>query len=159
MSDEEGGSNTWRYIGIGCAVAALIGACVIGSCFACAGAGIGAGMVAFEAPVETTRTFMTAVRTHDAATAYAQMSTAYTLTHSQADFETALEALPELAASTDQTISQRNIHQTGATMGGVLEGPMGGTFEVTLHQEGEAWKIDDVSTANASLTGGVRGAE
>jgi hypothetical protein len=36
---------------------------------------------------------------------------------------------------------------------------MGGTFEVTLHQEGEAWKIDDVSTANASLTGGVRGAE
>lgn len=155
MSDEEGGSSTWRYIGIGCGVAALIGACVIGSCFACAGAGIGAGMVAFEAPVETTRTFMSAVRAHDGATAYAQMSTAYTLTHSQADFETALQALPELALSTDQTISQRNINQAGAVMGGVLEGPTGGTFEVTLHQEGEVWKIDDVSTGNARLTGGA----
>lgn len=155
MSDEEGGSSTWRYVGIGCAIAALIGACAIGSCFACAGAGIGAGMVAFEAPVETTRTFMTAVRSNDGATAYAQMSTAYTLTHSQAEFETALAALPELAASTDQTISQRNINQTGAVMAGTLEGPMGGRFEVTLHQEGEVWKIDDVSTSNARLTGGA----
>ena len=155
MSDEEGGSNTWRYVGIGCGIAALIGACVVGSCFACAGAGIGAGMVAFEAPVETTRTFMTAVRANDSATAYAQMSTAYTLTHSQADFETALTSVPELAASTEQSISQRSIQQGSAVMGGTLEGPMGGRFEVTLHQEGEAWKIDDVSTANARLTGGA----
>ena len=155
MSDEEGGSSTWRYVGIGCGIAALIGACLIGSCFACAGAGVGAGMVAFEAPVAATRTFMTAVRANDGATAYAQMSTAYTLTHSQADFETALAALPELAASTDQTISQRRIQQASAVMGGSLEGPMGGTFEVTLHQEGEVWKIDDVSTRNARLTGGA----
>ena len=153
MSDEEGGSNTWRYVGIGCGIAALIGACVIGSCVACAGAGIGAGMVAFEAPVETTRTFMTAVRAHDGASAYAQMSTAYTLTHSQGDFDAALETLPELVASTDQTISQRRIQQSTAELGGTLQGPMGGSFEVTLHQEGEAWRIDDVSTANARLTG------
>jgi len=155
MSDEEGGSNTWRYVGIGCGIAALIGACTIGTCFAGAGACAGAGMVAFEAPVETTRTFMTSVRANDGATGYAQMSTAYTLTHSQAEFETSLAALPELAASTDQTISQRNINQTGAVMGGTFEGPMGGRFEVTLHQEGEAWKIDDVTTANARLTGGA----
>lgn len=152
MSDE-GESKTWRYVGIGCGVAALIGACVLGSCVACAGAGIGAGVVAFEAPVETTRTFLSAVRAHDGATAYAQMSTAYTLTHSQSDFETALESLPLLAASTDQTISQRSIQPTGAVMGGTLEGPEGGTFEIRLHQEGEDWRIDEVSTGDLHLTG------
>ena len=40
MEDGGGGSNTWKYVGIGCGVAVLLSLCAVGGCVACGAAGI-----------------------------------------------------------------------------------------------------------------------
>ncbi len=150
---EGGESNTWKYVGIGCLVMGLLGACGIGACLTCAGAGVGGIMVAVQAPAEATHGFLREVRTGAPAAAYARMNGSYRATHTEADFAARLAALPALTSATDATISGRNVNNGTATMSGTLDGTVcatGGTgcsvpVVVVLHQEGEAWVIDEVT--------------
>jgi hypothetical protein len=147
------GSSTWKYVGIGCGILALIAACSLGVCFACAGVGIGAGIAATEEPANATRSFFGHVRAGQIELAHAETSSRFQASHSVEQLRAGLAAMPELAASTDQTISQRNVQAGGsATMGGTLEGPSGRTsFTATLVQEGGVWRIDGLTVAGRGL--------
>jgi hypothetical protein len=147
------GSSTWKYVGIGCAILALIAACSLTACFACAGAGIGAGIAATEEPANATRSFFGHVRAGQIELAHAETSSGLRARYDVAQLRAALAGMPELAASTDQTISQRNVQAgVSATMGGTLEGPSGGTsFSATLVQEGGVWRIDGLTVAGRAL--------
>lgn len=147
------GSNTWKYVGIGCGILALIGACSLGTCVIFCGGAIGAGIAATEAPAEATRAFFDAVRGGNAATAYAQTATSYQASHTMDQFQAGLASMPELAASSDQTISNRNVQAgQGATMGGTLQGPSGMTpFSAHLVEEGGGWHIDELTVGGGSL--------
>ncbi len=151
MSD--GQSNTLKYVGIGCLIVGLLGACGVGGCITCVGAGAGGIMVAVAAPAEAAHGFMREVRTGNPAAAYARMNAGYRAAHTQADFEARLAAVPALTAATDATISQRNVNGSTAVMSGTLDGTVcaaGGTgcavpVSFDLHQEGEAWFIDTIT--------------
>ncbi len=147
---EGSGSSTWKYVGIGCAVIALLGLCGVGACVACTMTGVGGVIAATEAPAESVRTFFGAIRRGDLAGAYGQTATGYRSTFSLEQFTAAVAAQPQLAASTDQTISQRNIDAaTGATMGGTLDTPTGATpFTTHLVQEDGAWRVDSFSVGS-----------
>jgi len=149
----EGESNTWKYVGIGCGILALIAACSLGTCMVCFGGAVGAGMAAMEPPVDATRSFFGHVRAGQTDLAYAEMASTYQATHTLEQFQAGLAALPELARSTDQTISQRNVQGgVGADMGGTLEGPDGAVrFDVDLVEEGTLWRISGVTVAGRTL--------
>lgn len=146
-------SNTWKYVGIGCGIVALIALCSVGSCALCFGGAVSAGIAALEPPVEATRGFLTQVRAGDAPGAYAQTSQSYRATHTVEQFTAALASMPELAASYDQTISQRNVQAgQGATMGGNLHGPSGNTgFTAELVEEEGVWRISTLRVGAATL--------
>lgn len=156
---EGGESNVWKYVGIGCLVTALLGACGFGACLTCAGAGVGGIMVAVQAPAEAAHGFLREVRTGNHAAAYARMSSVYRSAETEADFEASLAAQPALTSATDATLSSRNMHGASATMSGTLDGtvcPTGGTgcseaVSIELHQEGEAWVIDEVLVDGVAL--------
>lgn len=151
MSD--GQSNTLKYVGIGCLVVGLIGACGVGACLTCVGAGAGGLMAAVAAPADAAHGFMREVRTGDHAAAYARMNASYRAANTQAAFDARLAAFPALTGASDATISQRNVNGTTAIMGGTLDGTVcaaGGTgcrvpIRFTLHEEGEAWFIDAIT--------------
>jgi hypothetical protein len=140
------GSSTLKYVGIGCAVLALLGICGLGACVTCAGAGVGGIMVAVQAPAETTHAFLRDVRTGNTSGAYGRMSAAYRATHAEADFAAGIAALPALTTATDATISSRNVNGSMATMSGTLDGPAGpvGAVSVELSSVGDAWSIEAV---------------
>lgn len=147
------GSSTWKYVGIGCGVLALIAACSLGTCMVCFGGAVGAGLAATEAPAEATRSFFGHVRAGQTDLAYAETSSSYQATHTLEQFQAGLAAMPELASSTDQTISQRNVQAgIGADMGGTLEGPSGNVrFEADLVEEGALWRISGLTVGGHSL--------
>ena len=153
MSEGNEGSSTWKYIGIGCGIVALLGLCTFGGCALFCGGAIGAGMAAMEPPAEATRVFFGHVRGGDLATAYTDTASSYQASHSQAEFEAAVSTMPELASSTDQTISNRNVQAgLGATMSGTLQGPSGNTpFSAHLVDEGGIWHIDGLTVGAGSL--------
>lgn len=150
---EGGESSTWKYVGIGCGILALIGVCSLGTCVVFCGGAIGAGVAAMEPPAEATRAFFGAVRSGNVATAYAQTATSYQAGHTMDQFQASLATMPELAASTDQTISNRNVQAgLGATMAGTLQGPGGDTsFTAHLVEEGGGWHIDTLTVGAGSL--------
>lgn len=147
------GSSTWKYVGIGCGILALIAACSLGACVVCAGAGIGAGIAATEEPANATRSFFGHVRAGQIELAHAEASSGFRARYDVEQLRASLAAMPELAASTDQTISQRNVQAgASATMGGTLQGPSGTTsFSATLVQEGGVWRIDGLTVAGRTL--------
>lgn len=149
----EEGSSTWKYVGIGCAILALIGACALGTCVACAGAGIGAGIAATEEPAEATRSFLGHVRAGAWDAAIAESSSGFQASHTAAQLQASAQGIPALTGSTDQTISQRNVQAgVSATMGGTLDGPGGPTqFQATLVQEGGVWRIATFTVAGQVL--------
>ncbi len=150
MSEGAEGSSTWKYVGIGCAILAAIGVCSAGSCVLFCGGAISAGVAAMEPPAEATRSFFASVRAGDTAGAYAQTAASYQSSHTQADLEASLAQMPALAASSDQTISNRNVQAgQGATMGGTLED--GTRFEAHLVDESGVWRIDALTVGGASL--------
>lgn len=144
MSDER--SNQLKYVGIGCAIAALLGLCGVGSCIACAGAGVGGVMLAVEAPAEQAHGFLRDARSGNPAGAYARMSPAYRALHGEAEFTARLASFPALTSATDATLSSRNVNGPNATMGGTLDGAAGvvGTVRLELVSEGEVWSITAV---------------
>jgi hypothetical protein len=141
MSGER--SNTLKYVGIGCGIAALLGICGVSACVACAGAGLGGVMVAVEAPAEQAHGFLRDVRTGNAAGAYTRMNATYRSLHGEAEFTARLAAFPALTTATDATLSSRNVSGPTATMRGTLDGASGslGTISVELVSEGELWSI------------------
>lgn len=141
--NEAGSSNTWKYLGIGCAILALLGVCSGVACVACAGAGLGGIVAATEAPAEATRTFLASVRAGDVHGAYTQTATSYQAATSEEAFQAQLAELPAIAASTDESISGRQIQPGAAQMRGTLQGPSGETaFFVTLLDEGGTWRVN-----------------
>jgi hypothetical protein len=141
MSGEN--SNTLKYVGIGCGIAALLGLCGVGACAACAGAGIGGVMVAVEAPAEQAHGFLRDARTGNPSAAYARMNSTYRSLHGEAEFAARLAAFPALTSATDATLSSRNVNGPTATMRGTLDGASGslGTVSIELVSEGELWSI------------------
>jgi hypothetical protein len=144
MSGEN--SNTLKYVGIGCGIAALLGLCGVSACVACAGAGIGGVMVAVEAPAEEAHGFLRDARTGNPSGAYARMSPTFRSLHSEAEFAARLAAFPALTSATDATLSSRNVNGPTATMRGTLDGASGalGTISIVLLSEGERWSITTV---------------
>lgn len=153
MSEGGEGSSTWKYVGIGCGILVLLGLCIGGACTVMCGGAIGAGMAAMEPPAEATRVFFGHVRAGDTAGAYAETAASYQASHSEAEFLAALATMPELSASTDQTISNRNVQAgLGATMSGTLQGPGGTTpFSAHLVDQGGTWHIDTLTVGAGSL--------
>lgn len=153
MSEGGEGSSTWKYVGIGCGILALIAVCGIGTCAITCGGAIGAGVAAMEPPAEATRTFFGSVRGGDVAGAYAQTASSYQSSHTLEQFQASLATMPEIAASTDQTISNRNVQAGfGATMAGTLQGPSGSTpFSAHLVDEGGTWHIDTLTAGMGGL--------
>lgn len=144
MSGEN--SNSLKYIGIGCGIAALLGLCGVGACVACAGAGIGGVMVAVEAPAEQAHGFLRDVRTGNPSGAYARMNATFRGLYTEADFAARLAAFPALTTATDATLSSRNVNGTTASMRGTLDGASGslGTISIELVSEGELWSITTI---------------
>lgn len=153
MDDGGGGSSPWKYIGIGCGIAALLSVCALGSCFACAGAGIGGLVVATEAPANAAHGFFADVRGGDLAHAYGRMSDTYRAARTQADFAAAVHGVPGLDGHTDSTFSGRAINGTTATMTGALTAPAGVLpVVVVLHDTGGGtWVIDSVAVSGRTL--------
>ncbi len=147
------GNKTWLYVGIGCGALALIGACVLGSCVACAGAGIGSIVVATEEPAEAVRSFFGHVRVGQLDRAYGEMSSGYQASHTLEQFSADVSAMTQLVSSTDQTISNRNIDggRGTAEMGGTLEGGGATSFDVELLQESGQWRVTAVSVGGRTL--------
>lgn len=138
-----GGSNVWKYVGIGCGVAALLSICVVGGCFACGAASIGGIVAATEAPATTSHGFFSDVRTGNTSGAYGRMSSTYRATHAEADFAASVAAIPGLATNTDSTFSGRALNGSTATFTGLLTTPSGALPVVlTLHDEAGTWVID-----------------
>src|SRR5688572_24639796 len=100
-------NNTWKYVGIGCLVMGLLGACGVGSCMACGAVGFGGVMAAVAAPADTSHAFLRELRTGAVPAAYARTSGAFRITHSEADFAARVAAMPALTTATDATISNR----------------------------------------------------
>ncbi len=149
----QGESNTWKYVGIGCGILALIAACSLGTCMVCFGGAVGAGLAATEAPADATRTFFGHARSGQTDLAYADMASAYQATHTPEQFRASLAALPELTSSTDQTVLGRQVSAgLSAEIRGTLQGPGGDVpFDVTLVPVGEAWHVSGVTVAGRSL--------
>lgn len=140
-----GGSNTWKYVGIGCGIAALLSICAVGGCFTFCAAGVGGIVAATEAPATAAHGFFTDIRNHSTAAAYGRMSTAYRAAHTEADFGAAVAAIPGLEANTDSTFTGRAINGSTATLTGLLTSPTRPIQAiVTLHDEGGTWVIDSV---------------
>lgn len=160
---EGGESNVWKYVGIGCLVTALLGACGLGACLTCAGAGVGGIMVAVQAPAEAAHGFLRDARSGNAAGAYARMSSGYRATHTETDFAERLSALPALTNAHDATLQNRNVSGATATMSGTLDETLCATghsgcsvpVSVELSQEGEVWVIDEVLVEGTPLTASI----
>lgn len=153
MEDGSGGSNTWKYVGIGCGVAALLSICAVGGCFACGAAGIGGIVAATEAPATASHGFFSDVRGHDLAHAYGRMSDTYRATHPAAAFEAAVVGTPGLSEHTDATFNNRSINGGTATLSGTLDSPSGALpVSVVLHDAGGGtWQIDSVTVSGRPL--------
>jgi hypothetical protein len=153
MDDSSGGSNVWKYVGIGCGIAALLSICAVGGCFACGAAGIGGIVAATEAPATAAHGFFSDLRSHDDAAAYARMSEPYRAVHPQADFTASVASVPGLATNTDSTFTGRAINGTTATLTGVLSTPSGALPVVmALHDSGgSTWVIDSVIVSGRPL--------
>jgi hypothetical protein len=85
--------------------------------------------------------------------AYAQTASSYQSSHTLEQFQASLATMPEIAASTDQTISNRNVQAGfGATMAGTLQGPSGNTpFSAHLVDEAGTWRIDTLTVGMGGL--------
>lgn len=135
-------SNTLKYLGIGCVVVVLLGACGIGGCIVLGG---GAVMGAVAAPAEQTKSFFRDVRARSYQSALSRMSPAYQASHPVATFQQSVEGIPALTQQTDDTISSRSVNNSTATMSGTLTTPTGEVpVTVTLTQNGATWQIDSV---------------
>ncbi len=152
MDGEQGGSSPWKWVGIGCGVFALIGACFFGTCLACGGLGAVGLFAALEAPAQEAKGFLADVRGARFDAAFARMSATYQSSHDLAVFTSEVQAIPALSSMTDDTISQRNIMGATARMSGVLHTPEGDvpvTFE--LSQSGPRWVIDRVDVGGTTI--------
>lgn len=155
MSSEDSGSSsssTWKWVGIGCGIVALIGACLFASCLACSGAGAFGVMAALEAPAQQTKGLLADVRAQRMDGAYARMSEGYRASHDLAAFTAQVQAIPALMTMTDDTISQRNVSTGTARMSGVVHTPSGDmpiAFE--LVQRGEQWFVEHIDVAGAVI--------
>lgn len=149
---EQGGSSPWKWVGIGCGVLAIIGACSIGSCLACGGIGAVGIFAAVEAPANEAKGLLADVRGQRFEAAYARMSPTYQATHDVAAFTAQVQAIPAMTAMTDDTISQRNVQSASANMSGTLQTPTGDVpVAFTLSQLGERWVVDSIDVAGATI--------
>ena len=146
------GNNTLKYIGIGCAVIAVLSACGVTACFACGAGGIGAIFAASEAPAAEARAFFDDARAGRHDEALARTAEPYRSTHSGADLAAALASAPALAQSTDQTFSQRNMQPGVTTLGGTRSGPSGTVpVNIVLNQVGERWYVTSLTVSGVPV--------
>lgn len=147
------GSSPWKWIGIGCGVFALVGACMFGTCLACGSLGAVGLFAALEAPAQEAKGFLADVRGARLEAAFERMSPAYRSSHDLATFRAEVEAIAALSSMTDDTISQRNIMGPTARMGGVLHTPEGDVpvmFELS-QSGGPHWVIDRIDVAGTTI--------
>ena len=142
----EGGGVPWKWIGVGCGVAALLATCAVGMCGTVCAGGIGAGLAATEAPASEVRTFFTDLKAGNETAAYAHVApdVQKTFTADQLHaFATGSEALRSI---TDVTVSARQIQPPRAQMGGFLTTPSGLVpFASELVQGPTGWKLVTLS--------------
>lgn len=142
---DEQQSSGWKYVGIGCGIAAILGICVVGGCVACGGAA-GAGIfMAVQAPAEEAKGLLRDVRADGWDAAYARMSESWRATHTVEQLHAAVDASAALSSHTDDTIDNRSVNGSHATMRGRLHTPQGDVpVDVELSQVGDHWYVDAV---------------
>jgi hypothetical protein len=156
MDGESGGASPWKWIGIGCGVFALIGACLFGSCLACGSLSAVGLFAALEAPAHEAKGFLAEIRADRFDAAFGRMNPTYQSSHDLAAFTAEVEAIPALSSMTDDTIAQRNIMGATARMGGVLHTPEGNVpVMFDLSQLGPRWVIDRIDVAGTTIPAGA----
>jgi hypothetical protein len=139
------GNKALKWVGIGCLVLFLFGACGIGACVF-----IIKGMT--DAPAGQAHGFLADLRTGNYPTALQRMNGGYQSTHALEAFQQSVAAIPSLTQSTDATLDDRNVSGSGATMSGHLTTPSGDVpITITLSQAGEHWYIDSVVVQGQTL--------
>lgn len=152
MSEGQGGSSPWKWVGIGCGVLALLGVCSTGACLACGGLGAAGIFAAVEAPASEAKGLLADVRAQRFDAAYARMSATYRASHDLATFSASVQAIPEMTTMTDDTISQRQVSGQTARMAGMIHTPAGDVpVAFQLSQAGERWFVDRIDVAGASI--------
>lgn len=152
MNDQPQKSNTLKYVGIGCLVLALLGACSVGGCFLIGGGAGIAALGAVAAPADQAKGFFRDLRARNYPSALSRMSPAYQSAHPLATFQQSVEGIPALTQQTDDTISSRSVNNQTATMSGTLTTPSGSVpIVVTLTGSGPTWNIDSVVVGSAPL--------
>ncbi len=141
----EGKSSTLKWVGVGCGVLLLIGACGVASAFfACDRM--------LSPPVGQARGFFGDLRSGDYASALARTNAAYQSTHTVEAFQVAVTAMPAATGQTDVSFSNRNVEGASATVAGSLATPSGDVpVTVRLSRAGEHWYIDSVTVQGQML--------
>ena len=138
------GKKVGMWVGIGCGLLLLIGACC---------GGIGYFVYAqTDAPAQAGHAFFKDLREGNYQQAHQRMSTTYQSTRPLAVFQQNVQAIPALSQSTDSSFSNRQISNGVATLEGTLT-TAGGVvpISVQLSQVGEYWYIDSVTVQGIGL--------
>ena len=149
---QQGKSSVWKWVGIGCGVLVLIGACIAVSCIVCSGGIVGTALQATEAPAEASHAFFRDTRAGNWQGAHARMNATYQSTHTPESMQMAAASIPAITQNTDSTFSGRSVMNNVATMTGVLTTPSGSVpVEVVLSGSGTTWYIDSVTVQGMML--------
>jgi hypothetical protein len=141
-------SNLWKWLGGGCLLIVLIGACIAGSCALCAG-GI---YQATDAPAQAAHAFFGDVRAQNWPAAHSRMSGTYQATHTPETLQMAASAIPALTQQTDSTFSSRNVDMAGASLEGTLTTPSGSVpVSVRMSTANNAWYVESVTVQGVPL--------
>lgn len=139
------GNKALKWVGIGCLVLFLFGACGIGACVFFI-----KGMT--DAPAGQAHGFLADLRTGNYPNALQRMNGSYQATHPLETFQQSVAVIPTLTQSTDATLSERNVSNGVGTMSGHLTTPSGDVpITITLSQAGDHWYIDSVVVQGQTL--------
>jgi hypothetical protein len=142
MSD---GTRIAKYVGLGCGVMLLLGACCGGGFFMLFNSMLGE-------PHRYAHGFLDDVRAESYPAALQRMGASYQATHDVARFQQAVAALPPLTQATDATLSNVNVVESGATVSGVLTTPQGEVpIVLVLSEVGDYWYVEQVQVGGVPL--------
>ena len=110
-------SNTAKFIGIGCALFLLFGACCGSGVFYCAHQ--------MQRPASYAHGLLLDIRQQNLQQALGRMNTPYQTTHDLNAFTQAVATLPELSTHTDASFSSVNISNGVTHLSGQLVTPTG----------------------------------
>ncbi|MEM9192156.1 MAG: hypothetical protein AAGF12_23490 [Myxococcota bacterium] len=134
-----------KWVGIGCGVVVLLGACGIGACVLVLKG-------ATDGPANAAHAFFGDLRSSNYQQALQRMSASYQATHPLPTFQTNVQQIPALTTQTDSTFTNRSISNNTATVSGNLTTAQGDVpVTVNLSKVGDHWYIDSVMVQGQNL--------